>query len=257
MLVHGFTGLKEDFADEVDPLAALGYHVVAPDLRGHGESSRPDDESAYTFEAFAGDLFALADALGWNRFDLLGHSMGGMVAQVAVLLAPDRIDRLVLMDTTHTSVSTAAPELVALGVEMARTQGLDAIVDLLTAFENPEDNPAFHRICAERPGYREWSDRKARSASAAMYAAMLPIMGTAPSRLSELARLGNPTLVMVGALDAAFVGPSREIADAIPGADYVEFAGGGHCPQFEATGAWRSALHGFLGPAAGRVERTR
>ena len=47
LLVHGFTGAKEDFADEVDRLAARGFHVVAPEHRGHGRSAQPDDEAAY------------------------------------------------------------------------------------------------------------------------------------------------------------------------------------------------------------------
>ncbi len=101
MLVHGFTGAKEDFGDFLAPLAERGWHVVAPDLRGHGASGKPDDESAYTLATFAGDLFALADSLGWSRFTLLGHSMGGMIAQHMLLGAPDRIEALILMDTAH------------------------------------------------------------------------------------------------------------------------------------------------------------
>ena len=56
MLVHGFTGAKEDFGDFLVPLAERGWHVVAPDLRGHGASDKPADESAYTLSIFAGDV---------------------------------------------------------------------------------------------------------------------------------------------------------------------------------------------------------
>jgi len=249
MLVHGFTGLKEDFADELGPLAELGYHVVSPDLRGHGQSSRPDGEEAYSLELFADDVLALADALGWRRFDLLGHSMGGMVAQVIALREPARVNRLILMNTTHEAVSTVDPELAALGVEMARTEGLGAIADLLKFFENPDDNPAYHRVCSEREGYLEWSESKSRSPSPAMYAAMLPTFMSTPDRLPELQKLSIATLVMVGELDQTFIGPSRAMAAAISGAVYVEIPTAGHCPQFEATEAWRAALYGFLGPA--------
>ena len=65
-LVHGFTGCKEDFVDEIDPLAALGYHVVAPDLRGHGDTDFPVNESDYGLELFADDILALAGVLGWS-----------------------------------------------------------------------------------------------------------------------------------------------------------------------------------------------
>ena len=84
LLVHGFTGAKEDFTEWLDRLAADGWHAVVSDNRGHGASAKPDDESAYTFDALADDVLALATSV-WNEapFVLLGHSMGGMVAQVA------------------------------------------------------------------------------------------------------------------------------------------------------------------------------
>jgi pimeloyl-ACP methyl ester carboxylesterase len=75
LLVHGFTGAKEDFTDFLDPLAARGWHAVAPDLRGHGASSKPDDEAGYSLAIFAGDLARLVGALGWDGCVLLGHSM--------------------------------------------------------------------------------------------------------------------------------------------------------------------------------------
>lgn len=83
LLLHGFTGAKEDFTDWLDRLAASGWHAVAPDHRGHGASSKPTSEDAYSFEIFANDAERLIDALEWRRLVLVGHSMGGMVAQFA------------------------------------------------------------------------------------------------------------------------------------------------------------------------------
>ena len=82
MLVHGFTADSDEVAGVIGPLAELGWHAVAPDLRGHGRSDRPTDAGAYSFELMAADVVALADWLGWDRFALLGHSMGGGVAQL-------------------------------------------------------------------------------------------------------------------------------------------------------------------------------
>src|SRR5689334_7573483 len=101
LLVHGFTGAATDFTDFLEPLADAGWHAVAPDLRGHGRSSHPTDETDYSFELFSGDVLGLADALGFDRFTLLGHSMGGMIVQVLTLSAPERIEALILMDTSH------------------------------------------------------------------------------------------------------------------------------------------------------------
>lgn len=109
LLVHGFTGGRADFADWMDPLAKLGYHVVAPDLRGHGTTGGPDDLTGYSLELFSADLVGLADRLGWETFDVLGHSMGGLIVQHLVVEQPDLVSRLVLMDTTHGAVPEWTP----------------------------------------------------------------------------------------------------------------------------------------------------
>jgi pimeloyl-ACP methyl ester carboxylesterase len=88
LLLHGFTGSKEDFSDWLDPLAELGWHAVAPDHRGHGESSKPKGVGAYSMSILAHDSVALVDTLGWHRYALLGHSMGGYVAQLVALADP-------------------------------------------------------------------------------------------------------------------------------------------------------------------------
>src|SRR5690606_22513566 len=92
LLVHGFTGCKEDFADEVDRLAVRGFWVVAPDHRGHGASSQPEDESAYSLDAYAGDVWALCRANEWDGLSVIGHSMGGMVVQLMVVEQPGRFE---------------------------------------------------------------------------------------------------------------------------------------------------------------------
>lgn len=249
LLVHGFTGCKEDFADELELLAELGYHAVAPDLRGHGDSEQPADEEAYSLHRFAADMFAAADDLGWADFDLLGHSMGGMAAQLMVLEHPERIRRLVLMDTHHGVLDDLDLGLIELGVELARTQGLAVIQQVLQMGRDPLANPAYERVCEERPGYREWAENKMLRSSPAMYAAMLLQLATADDRLERLAALDVPTLVQVGELDAAFVDASHRLAATIAGAELVVHPGGGHCPQFESTESWRESLHRFLGPA--------
>lgn len=86
--------------------------AVAPDLRGHGSSSKPATESAYSFELMADDLLWLADALGWERFVLLGHSMGGMVVRFLALAAPSRLAGLILMDTAHGTLKHLDPDLI-------------------------------------------------------------------------------------------------------------------------------------------------
>lgn len=252
LLVHGFTGCKEDFADEVDHLAALGYHAVSPDLRGHGDSHHPGDEADYSLQHFADELFALVDALGWEQFDLLGHSMGGMIVQVMALQRPERIHRLILMDTHHGVIPGIDLDLVDLGVQLARTEGLEVIQQILQAGSDPLQNEAYERVCRERPGYREFAEGKMLRSSPVMYAAMLGQMARADDRLEDLRSLPHETLVIVGEHDAPFLDGSEAMAAAIATAEHYVLAEGGHSPQFEATDAWRKVVHGFLGEAAPR-----
>jgi 3-oxoadipate enol-lactonase len=250
LLVHGFTGAKEDFTEWLDPLAELGWHAVAPDQRGHGASSHPPDEDAYSFDAFAADLFGLLDALAWDSCALLGHSMGGMVAQMAVIQAPHRFDGLVLMDTSHRGLRVD-PAVVELGVAIARAEGLAAVMAAQEALgaEEPLGTSANERVLATRAGYREFSQRKMLASSPAMYVAMLTAITDAggPDRLDHLEGIALPTLVLVGDEDEPFLKPSRRIAEAIPDAELVVVPEAGHSPQFENPHHWWEALRAFLG----------
>ena len=247
LLVHGFTGGRVDFADHLDALAAAGWWVVAPDLRGHGDSWHPEEESDYSFEHFAGDMWALVDALGWERLVLLGHSMGGMIAQVAASKRPGALDGLVLMDTTHGPLEIDR-DMALLGAQIVRDGGMAAVKEVLDAMEGdgPLGTPANERLLAERPGYRELGDQKFLGSSPAMYASMIGQMLDQADRLQHLADLSVPTLVIVGEQDTPFLGPSEAMAAAVPGARLEVIADAGHSPQFENADAWRAVMLDFL-----------
>ncbi len=257
LLLHGFTGAKEDFADWLDPLQAAGWHAVAPDHRGHGASSKPPDEGAYSFEILADDAGRLTDALGWPSFSLLGHSMGGMVAQYVALAAPRRLDALVLMDTGHGPVRGLDPDLVQAAVSVVRTEGIDRLADLLEQAESPLETAAHRRLLTERPGYAEFGDRKLRAAAPALYASMAPQFAELDDRLDRLGSLppSLPVLVIVGEQDAAFVDSSERMAAAIPGGSLAVIPDAGHSPQFENPAAWWLALSGFLDRVASLERR--
>jgi pimeloyl-ACP methyl ester carboxylesterase len=250
VLVHGFTGAKEDFTEWLDPLAERGWHAIAFDQRGHGASHKPEDEGSYSFDAYAADLLAVLDAMGWASATVLGHSMGGMVVQTAALQAPDRFDAIVLMDTSHRAVR-ADPDIIELAVTIARDEGMAAVLAAqeMAGSADPLANEISARLEAERPDYKAFGQRKMLASSPAMYAAMLrSITDATPEldRLPALAGLAVPTLVIVGEHDAPFVKPSQRMAEAIPGATLAVIPGGAHSPQFEAPDAWWAALTGFL-----------
>jgi len=248
LLVHGFTGAKEDFTPWLDQLADAGWHAVAPDLRGHGASSKPTADTAYSFEILGDDVLRLTEALGWGRFVLLGHSMGGMVAQFMARTAAARLDGLILMDTSHGPLDNLDPDLVQAAVSIARSRGMDGLAEVMAERDGPLETPARRRLLAERPGYAEFEDQKFRATSPALYAAMAPEFVTTADRLDSFRDLPEslPVLVIVGEQDQPFLGPSRRMAAAVGWGALEIIPDAGHCPQFENTDAWWDALVGFL-----------
>lgn len=245
LLAHGFTGAGVDFADHLDDLAAAGWHAVAPTHRGHLGSAAPPEESDYSLDIIASDLLGLADALGWDRFALLGHSMGGMVAQVLAARSPERVDALVLMDTGHGPVAVDA-DLAAAGVAVARESGMDVLADILATRPSPLETAASVRLREERPDLKALDDRKLRGAAPPMYAAMIVEMLGSGDRLDSLRFLPMPTLVLVGEQDTPFRDASERMAEAIPGSRLVVLADAGHSPQVETPEAWSREVLGFL-----------
>ena len=248
LLVHGFTGAKEDFTPWLDQLADLGWHAVAPDLRGHGASSKPDEQSAYSFELLADDVLRLADLLGWHTFVLLGHSMGGMIAQFVARRAAARLAGLILMDTTHGPVDNLDPELIEAAVSIVLAQGIETLADIMTEQQGPLTTPAHRRLLAEQPGYAEFCDRKLRTTSPGLYAAIAPLFTTTADRLESLRQLpaSLPVLVIVGEQDQSFLPASERMAAAVGRGSLAMIPDAGHCPQFENPEAWWKALTTYL-----------
>jgi 3-oxoadipate enol-lactonase len=252
LMLHGFTGAKEDFTDWIDQLANAGWHVVAPDHRGHGESSKPETEYAYSIAILADDAIALVDQLGWAKFVLLGHSMGGFIAQNMALRKEiaARLDALILMDTRYSRVDSIDESLVNRAIEVVRTRGMNGLADMFVGRENPLDTPSHRRLVNEDPGYADSLDRKLRATSPYLYMGMSRELTM--SMLDTLDGLrglpaGLPTLVIVGEEDLPFIEPSKRMAEAIPGARLAVIPRAGHSPQFENPKQWWAELSEFLG----------
>jgi pimeloyl-ACP methyl ester carboxylesterase len=245
ILVHGFGGAKEDFADHV-PVLARDHTVVTFDHRGHGASDKPAEASAYSFQRLVDDTLAVADATGLEHFRLLGHSMGGMVARKIAIHEPSRVDALVMMDTSPGPVPGFDPALVDLAVGVALEQGKQALKELLD-MASVLESPAHKRIVARRPGYSEFEARKWADMSEIMWATLLHELAYQDDDLPIMAAsLHAPLLVLVGSEDEPFVIASHAMADAIAGTQLVIIPDAGHSPQFENPEAWIRALSGFL-----------
>jgi pimeloyl-ACP methyl ester carboxylesterase len=97
VLAHGFPELAYSWRHQIPALAEAGYHVLAPDQRGYGGSSKPEAVDAYTVRELCADLVGLLDDFGAERAVIVGHDFGATVAWAAPLLHPDRFAGVVGM----------------------------------------------------------------------------------------------------------------------------------------------------------------
>ena len=184
--------------------------------------------------------------------------MGGMVARGIAIRHLDRLEALVLMDTSHGPIPGFDPALMDLAADIALTQGKDVLKQVLDEAA-PLDNPAYQRLLEERPGYQEFGERKWADLSERMWAGIAREIAYQSEELDALAGVTCPTLVIVGELDKPFRGSSRRMAETIPGARLAIIPGAGHSPQFESSDVWLAELLDFLDSvtsAASREART-
>src|SRR5215470_8320991 len=99
VLVHGYTGDVTDWRFQIAEFAPE-YRVLLLDHRGHGRSTAPAEDSAYSIEKMADDVERLAERVGFTRYHLVGHSMGGAVVQEIALRSPGKLLSLTLEDTS-------------------------------------------------------------------------------------------------------------------------------------------------------------
>ncbi|MCZ4120301.1 alpha/beta fold hydrolase [Streptomyces sp. H39-S7] len=95
VLCHGWPEHAFSWRHQLPALAAAGYHVIAPNQRGYGNSSRPAEVTDYDIEQLSGDLVALLDHYGYQDATFVGHDWGAFVVWGLTLLRPDRVNKVI------------------------------------------------------------------------------------------------------------------------------------------------------------------
>lgn len=200
LLLHGFASDAHDdwvATGWFDALALAGYEVVAPDLRGHGLSTKSRNPSDYQLGAFATDILAASEACwGEASFDVIGYSMGAHIAMTLALAAPDQIGRLVLGGMGERIVATVglAPEFAdALAAWDKATQRL----------EGRNLPPYAIRLC-QHAASKPYNDLDVLAACLRGQSCVFD--------LPRLAAVAAPTLVIVGEEDKLAGSPYRVAA---------------------------------------------
>jgi pimeloyl-ACP methyl ester carboxylesterase len=99
VMCHGFPELWYSWRHQIRALAAAGFRAIAPDQRGYGETDCPQEIGAYTQRQLVADIVGMLDALAIDKCVIVGHDWGGFVAWNAAMMAPDRIERVIGVNT--------------------------------------------------------------------------------------------------------------------------------------------------------------
>jgi len=101
VLLHGFPEFWYSWRHQLDPLAAAGYRVVAPDLRGYNRSSQPAGVDSYRPAELVADVRGLVESLGYAQAAVVGHDWGGAVAWETAIREPDLVRQLGILNAPH------------------------------------------------------------------------------------------------------------------------------------------------------------
>lgn len=237
VLVHGWMVSGAVFDPITDALAAAGFELLIPDQRGTGDSAQPPFD--YTLENYKRDLLGLIDAAGYKSFDLLGHSMGGQIAQLAAIELGDRIQNLVLLcsvpavgvplpDELRLLFRTCGnkPEAKKQILGMATKQLDDAGLELIM-----KTSETCTPMCIAE-GFEAWTAGGFQDSIGKIAAAKTWVIGT----------------------DDPFLPPEvlqPNVVEPIANAQFVHLPGPGHYPQVEAPEATSAKLIELLGGKTG------
>lgn len=261
VLLHGKNFSGAYWAPTIKALTDAGYRVVAPDQIGFGKSSKPASYQ-FTFQTLASNTRALLDSLRVEKFALVGHSMGGMLAARMALMYPERIERLALVNP----IGLEDWKLIApyRTVEENFAQELRATPESIKEYQRVnyfggEWKPEYDALTEILAGWTRHPDYRRVAWNAALTSDMV---FTQPV-IYEFGRIKTPTLLVIGQRDRTAVGKDRVPKDVaarmgdypalgraaarlIPGARLVEITESGHVPQVDSFPRYIRALTDFI-----------
>jgi 3-oxoadipate enol-lactonase len=238
LLIHGFPLDRTLWTAQVQGLADAA-RVIAPDLRGWGESGLPG--GAVTMDTYADDLRGLLDALGVKNAVVCGLSMGGYIAFAFYRQHAHRVRGLILADTKAGPDSPEGKQGRDDNIALARAQGAAAVGDkMLPKMFTP-------KTLAARADVANAARAMMARQSVAGVVSALKAMRDRPDSTSTLAEITVPTLVIAGAEDQLIpVQEAEAMRAAIRGARLVSIPGAAHLANLEQPDAFNAAVREFL-----------
>lgn len=233
VLSHSLGGTLQQW-DSLSQALSPRFRVIRYDTRGHGRSGAP--RRAYSVEDLGGDALAVFDALSVGRAHFVGLSQGGMCGMWLAANAPDRIEKLVLANTT--AFIPAKDHWDAL-IRTALDEGLAEIA--------PKTIAGWLGDTYKR-AYPSGVDALVRTMAGMSpigYAGAIAVLRDCDLR-ADLARIAAPTLVVAGMEDGARAAAAAALTAGIPGARQLDLPAAGHLSPIENPEAFNAAVLEFL-----------
>jgi pimeloyl-ACP methyl ester carboxylesterase len=227
LLTHGYSATSEMWKPQIDALSR-DHTLITWDMRGHGRSDYPDDETLYSESATIADMTAILAKAGVERAVIGGLSLGGYMSLAFHLASPYRVRALLIIDTGPGFKSDRAREAWNTGVldtaAKLESEGLAYLQQ-----QSPERATSSHRSAAGL----------ARAARGMLTQHDARVINSLPD-------VKVPGLVVVGASDTAFLNASDYMARKIPGAKKIVIADAGHAVNLDQPAAFNNAILDFL-----------
>ncbi len=237
ILLHGYTDSWYSWS-RVLPLFPSSWRVYALDQRGHGESDRP--ASGYAMRDLGADVIAFLDAKRIRRATVVGHSLGGLVAQHAAALAPGRVERLVIV--------ASGADIEGINGAAELEQAVMGLADPVpTEFIREFQSSTIH-VPVPEAFYERVVSESARLPARVWHALM---QGMADEKPADLSGVRFPTLLLWGDRDAVFPRPTQDVLQArIPGARLIVLPETGHAVHWERPERFVEELRDFVAPGS-------
>jgi pimeloyl-ACP methyl ester carboxylesterase len=261
LLIHGFTGSKENFLPVLEPLAAAGRAVVAVDLRGHYQSPHAPDRTGYSPAALAIDVLAMAAAVAGETgaVHVVGHSLGGLIAREAALQRPESLLSLTLLGSGPASIAgERAAVLRDLVLRLDPTgSGPDdpaRLSEVVRRAWHEEQEPQARTDGVDEHIIAFLRERTLRSCPVSLVVLARYLLDC-PDRTAELAGVvarGLSAAVVYGENDDAWPPEEQDRMAHQLGAERTCIPGAAHSPAIEAPVTTAAALTQFWNAAEGR-----
>ena len=231
LFVHGVGGNRHHWDGQVNALSGRGFRATAWDARGYGDSE--DYEGPLNFEAdFSADVLRVLEHFGEKKVHLIGLSMGGRIARNFALQHPERLHSVTLANTSA-GIDAMTPEQVKKFVEDRRNRTPETMRALIGSKAHPQA--------------MEVLQASVKALHKPMYLKTLEAI-VAQDHRAPVEKIRVPTLVIAGDEDTVYPkGATRNLAERIPGAKFVEFKGCGHLSNLEQPDLFNETLLKFLG----------